>query len=241
MLNKHQLENFLCELEIEATHKDIIFNVLDKIKSNAKAQNVFDSFYIPYMEKGELDYNAFYKEALPELWEILPDIHKYTINLATLFAMAPHSEHFYTEKGFEKASKVSDKVAKVAHFDSGEDNYFVNKEGALVLNDMEKVVLKNYAGSSVNGKTKLAFTEVGTGKKDKQGNEIMKQTAYVISGDKAQEVPAAFSQKQVVDKGNMFAYYTSYDYKSSAGEVILYNGEKAFSIGKKVSMIYKFA
>jgi len=54
-------------------------------------------------------------------------------------------------------------------------------------------------------------------------------------------VPAAFSQKQVVDKGNMFAYYTSYDYKSSAGEVILYNGEKAFSIGKKVSMIYKFA
>ncbi|MBR0413770.1 MAG: hypothetical protein IJI67_01705 [Clostridia bacterium] len=193
---------------------------------------------VNYLEAGKkVSYNSgdCYVDTAAKTVRIIMDFDYLKTKLGTLYTVP------YTEKGFEKAAKVTDKVSKVAHFDSGEDNYFVNKDGALVLNDIEKVVLKNYASSSVNGKTKLAFTEVGTGKKDKQGNEIMKQTAYVISGDKALEVPAVFNQKQIVDKGSMFAYYTSYDYKATAGEVILYNGEKAFSIGKKVSMIYKFA
>jgi hypothetical protein len=33
------------------------------------------------------------------LWELLPEIHKYTVNLAVLFALAPYSEHFYYENG----------------------------------------------------------------------------------------------------------------------------------------------
>ena len=93
------LKNFLSELVIEENYQTAIFDTLKKIKENDEASALFFSFYTPYKEKGELDYNALYKETLPKMWELLPDIHKYTVNLAVLFALAPYSEHFYIENG----------------------------------------------------------------------------------------------------------------------------------------------
>ena len=87
----------------------------------------------------------------------------------------------------------------------------------------------------------MVFTAVGTGKKDKFGNEIMDETAYVINGKKAEKMDKVFTSKNIVDKGNMFAFYTSYDYKKGAGEMKLFNGEKVISLSKQVSVIYKFA
>ena len=94
------LKSFLSELKIEEAHQDKIFEVLEKIQENDEASELFSSFFVPYKEKGELDYDAFYKESLPKLWALLPEIHKYEINLATLFSLAPYSEKFYIEKGF---------------------------------------------------------------------------------------------------------------------------------------------
>ena len=81
------LKSFLTELAIEENHQTVIFETLEKIKENGEACELFFSFYTPYKEKGELDYDVFYKESLPKLWELLPEIHKYTINLAVLFAL----------------------------------------------------------------------------------------------------------------------------------------------------------
>ena len=99
MSDKQKLKNFLSELAISDEHQDVIFDTLKKIEENEEACKLFFSFYTPYKEKGELDYDALYKEALPKMWELLPDIHKYTVNLAVLFALAPYSEHFYIENG----------------------------------------------------------------------------------------------------------------------------------------------
>lgn len=99
MFDKTVLKNFLEELKIEKSHSDVIFNTLDSIEANDKARELFLSFYSPYKEKGELDYQALIKEALPKLWE-LPKMHKYEINLAVLFSLAPFAEPFYLQKGF---------------------------------------------------------------------------------------------------------------------------------------------
>lgn len=147
----------------------------------------------------------------------------------------------YDEKDFGAATMVYKAAAKVAHFDSGEDNYFVLANGTLVKNDAKKEILKNYSHASANGKTKLVFTSTDSGKKDKEGNPIMEETAYVISGDKAIKTAAAINQKPVVDKNDMFAYYTAFDFKKSTGTVVLFNGQKTIDLGKKVSFIYKFA
>ena len=147
----------------------------------------------------------------------------------------------YTEKDFGKSTLISDKAAKVAHFDSGDDVYFALANNTLVMNNEKTAVLKNYASSSLNNKVKMVFTAVGTGKKDKFGNEIMDETAYVINGKKAEKMDKVFTSKNIVDKGNMFAFYTSYDYKKGAGEMKLFNGEKVISLSKQVSVIYKFA
>jgi len=99
MLDKKLLGKFLCELEIEDAHQEKIFDVLLKISKDEGARELFLSYYTPYREIGKLDYNALYKEALPSISEMLPSVHRYEINLAVLFALAPYSEHFYTEKG----------------------------------------------------------------------------------------------------------------------------------------------
>lgn len=96
------LRCFLSELKIEEEHQLIIFDTLKKIEKHDEAKKLFFSFYTPYKEKGELDYDVFYKESLPKLWELLPDIHKYTINLAVLFALAPYSERFYYDTGVSR-------------------------------------------------------------------------------------------------------------------------------------------
>ncbi|MBQ3432061.1 MAG: hypothetical protein IJG23_04680 [Clostridia bacterium] len=147
----------------------------------------------------------------------------------------------YDEKGFGKEKMVSKKAAKVAHFESGEDIYFTLADNTLVKNDEKTVVLKNYGYASNNEKVKMIFTSVGTGKKDKYGNEIMKDTAYVLGGKKPEKIDTVFTSKNIVDKGNMFAFFTSYDYKSGSGEMKLFNGKKVISLSKQVSMIYKFS
>ena len=96
------LQYFLSDLTISAEHQSVIFDTLSKIEKNDEAKKLFFSFYTPYKEKGELDYNTFYKENLPKLWELLPDIHKYTINLAVLFALAPYSERYYYDTGVSR-------------------------------------------------------------------------------------------------------------------------------------------
>ncbi len=96
------LKAFLSELTINEEHQSVIFDTIEKIKGNDAARELFFSFYTPYKEKGELDYDVFHKESLPKLWELLPDIHKYTINLASLFALAPYSERFYYDTGVSR-------------------------------------------------------------------------------------------------------------------------------------------
>lgn len=102
MFDKQKLKNFLEELTIDAASQDAIFKTLEKIEGNCEARELFYSFFTPYAEKGVLDYDALYKEALPKMWELLEGVHKYTVNLATLFALAPYSEHFYIENGVSR-------------------------------------------------------------------------------------------------------------------------------------------
>ena len=96
------LKAFLSELAIAEEHQSVIFETLEKIEANDEARALFYSFYTPYKERGELDYDAFHKEALPKMWELLPEIHKYAINLAMLFALAPYSEKFYEKPGISR-------------------------------------------------------------------------------------------------------------------------------------------
>ena len=102
MFDKQKLKIFLEELTIDTDSQDAIFKTLEKIEENCEASELFYSFFTAYAEKGVLDYDALYKEALPKLWELLDGVHKYTVNLATLFALAPYSEHFYIENGVSR-------------------------------------------------------------------------------------------------------------------------------------------
>ena len=99
MIDIEVLRFFLTELEIDTEHMSLLFEVLEKIEAEEESRKIFSSFYTPYKEKGILDYQSLIKECLPKLWDILGDIHNYKINYAILFALAPHSEHFYLEKG----------------------------------------------------------------------------------------------------------------------------------------------
>ena len=146
----------------------------------------------------------------------------------------------YTEKGFEEATLAAQKAAKVAHFESGDDNYYVLPDNTLVKNEESNVVLKDYISSSPNEKVKMAITGKGTDKKDKNGNEIVEKTAYVLAGEEPEKVKTVFTSKNIVDKGNMFAFFTSYDFKKGCGEMMLFNGQKVVALGKEVSVIYKF-
>lgn len=212
------------------------YELFDSMKSRA-----FLSVSPDGMKQLEIDkkigYNSgdCYVDTAAKKINIIMDMDYLKTKVGKLYSVS------YTENDFGKATLISDKAAKVAHFDSGNDVYFALANNTLVLNDEKTAVLKNYASSSLNNKVKMVFTSVGTGKKDKFGNEIMKETAYVINGKKAEKIDKVFTSKNIVDKGNMFAFYTSYDYKKAAGEVKLFNGQKVIDLGKKVSIIYKFA
>lgn len=147
----------------------------------------------------------------------------------------------YTEGGFGEAKLISDKAAKTVHFDSGDDIYFVTADNSLVKNDEKTVLLKDYGFSSDNGSAKVAFTSVSTGEKNKYGKEITEDTAYLISGDKALKLGKIFTDKPITVKGDMLAFYTSFDYKESSGDVVVYNGNEAVKLTSPVSMIYKFS
>ena len=146
----------------------------------------------------------------------------------------------YTEKGFEEATLVAKKAAKVVHFESGDDNYYVLADNTLVKNEESNAVLKDYISTCSNEKVKMVITGKGTGKKDKYGNEIIKKKTYALGGEEPQEVKTPVADKNIVDKGNMFAYFTSYDFKKASGEMMLFNGEQVVELGKQVSVIYKF-
>ena len=213
----------------------VVYKLFDQIKSRAFcAVNLKGAKYLNAGEKAEYNSGDCYVDTAAKTIHIIMNFDYLKSKVGQLYNVP------YTEEDFGEAKLVAEKAAKVAHFDSGEDNYYVLANNALVLNDEKTVVLKDYSGASNNGKVKLAFTSIGTGKKDDFGNEIMEDTAYVISGDKASKIASVFNQRQIVDKGSIFAYYTTYDYKKGAGEMMLYNGEKTFSLGKKVSHIYKF-
>ena len=212
------------------------YKLFDAIKSRA-----FLSINSDGMKQLEINnkttYNSgdCYVDTVSKKINIIMDMDYLKTKVGKLYSVA------YTEKGFDKSTLISDKAAKVAHFDSGDDVYFALANNTLVLNNEKTAVLKNYSASSLNNKVKMVFTSIGTGKKDKFGNEIMKETAYVINGKKTEKIDKVFTSKTIVDKGNMFAFYTSYDYKKGAGDVKLFNGQKVIDLGKKVSFIYKFA
>ena len=212
------------------------YKLFDALKSRAFfAVNADGLKTLKIDDKTTYNSGDCYVDTAAKKINIIMDMDYLKTKVGKLYSVA------YTEKDFGKSTLISDKAAKVAHFDSGDDVYFALANNTLVMNNEKTAVLKNYASSSLNNKVKMVFTAVGTGKKDKFGNEIMDETAYVINGKKAEKMDKVFTSKNIVDKGNMFAFYTSYDYKKGAGEMKLFNGEKVISLSKQVSVIYKFA
>ena len=212
------------------------YKLFDALKSRAFfAVNADGLKTLKIDDKTTYNSGDCYVDTAAKKINIIMDMDYLKTKVGKLYSVA------YTEKDFGKSTLISDKAAKVAHFDSGDDVYFALANNTLVMNNEKTAVLKNYASSSLNNKVKMVFTAVGTGKKDKFGNEIMDETAYVINGKKAEKMDKVFTSKNIVDKGNMFAFYTSYDYKKGAGEMKLFNGEKVITLSKQVSVIYKFA
>lgn len=146
----------------------------------------------------------------------------------------------YTDEKFETPKKIVKGAAKVAHFNSEKDYYYVLSNNTLVKNNAKTVVLKDYGRSSLNPDLPLVYTSIGTGKKNKYGFEITENKAYYITGGKALELGDIFENREIVTKNKMFAYYTSFDYKTSTGAVTLYNGKELVDLGKKVGYIYSF-
>ena len=146
----------------------------------------------------------------------------------------------YTKEEFGKPAKISAGASAVAHFISDKDYYFVTASSVLVKNNVKTPVLKDYAYSSNTPDVPIVFTSVSTGKKNKYGMEITKDTAYMINGSNAVVIGKIFNDKAVVTKDNMFAFYTDFNYKTSSGAVTLFNGKELISLGKKVGCIYSF-
>lgn len=155
-------------------------------------------------------------------------------NVGTLYTAA------YTAKGFEKIEKVSSKAVKLAHFNSASDVYFVNSDSSLVRNNANTVVMKNYGYSSLTPETPVVFMSVPTGKKDKYGNALTTDTAYMITSKGAQKLGKMYSDKGVTPKASAFAYFETFDVNTNKGKAVLYNGSKLVQLGDSVSIIYNF-
>ena len=213
----------------------VVYKLFEEIKSRAFITVSPKGLEVLKTDEGS-EYNSgdCYVDTANQRVVIIMDFDYSKSKVGTLYTVA------YDAEGFGNSKKVSDKAAKVAHFDVKDDVYFVTANGALVRNEAKNVVLENYGYSVTGGKAPIAFDSIQTGKTDDYGNAITDDTAFLILGDKALKLGKLFKQKEVIVKGNMFACYTDYDYKTQSGNMVVYNGEKVLTFDSDVSVVYRF-
>ena len=214
----------------------VIYKLFDDIKTRE-----FLSVGLKGKEKLEIgekiSFNSgdVYVDTVNKKINIIMDFDYLKAKVGTLYTVA------YDAEGFGNSKLISDKAYKVAHFDSKDGCYFVTDSGNLVLDDIKNIVLEGYSYSHTDGRVKIAFTSKDTGEKDTYGNAITDDTAFLIKENKAVKLGKIFVNKELVTKGDMFAFYTDYDYTKTSGSMTLYNGEKLIKFDDEVSMVYKFA
>lgn len=100
MTTRDELARFLDELNFSQEETSETLNIFDRIQENEEARRLFDSYYIPFKEKHELDFDSFVQNCLPKVTE-LTGIHRYKVNLSLCAALAPHSKYFYDKLGLD--------------------------------------------------------------------------------------------------------------------------------------------
>ena len=229
------LYDFAAAKKPDIAKVSVVYKLFDEIKSREFMRVSFAG-----KEKLEIDektdYNSgdVYVDATNKRITVIMDYDYLKAKVGTLYTVA------YDAEGFGNTKLISDKAAKVAHFDSQKGVYFVSANGNLVLDEVKNIVLEGYAFSFKNGTVPIAFTSEATGKTDDYGNEITNDTAYLIQENKAVKLGTMFTNKDLVSKGNMFAFYSDYDYKAASGNMLVFNGEKLVKLNSPVSVVYKF-
>lgn len=231
--------NFAAAKKVNINSVKAVYTIFEKIRSKAlyaiTAKDVFELKTEKGKEYNNADCFVDYKNnKVNYIANFNYLAKKLSEESGTLYSVS------YTKDGFGKPSKVSDGAASVAHFVSDKDYYFVTAQSVLVNNNVKKAVLKNYAYSSNNPDVPIVFSSVATGKKNSYGMEETKDTAYLIIDSKPVKIGEMFKNKPVVTKGNMFAFYTDFNFKNSSGSVTLFNGKELVNLGKKVGCIYSF-
>lgn len=213
----------------------VVYKLFDEIKTREfLSVGLKGEARLDIGEKVSYNSGDVYVDTANKKVNIIMDFDYLKGKVGTLYTVAFDSE------GFGNSKLISDKAAKVAHFDSKDGSYFVTKNGNLVLDNPKNIVLESYAYAHNDGRVKIAFTSKDTGKKDEYGNAITDDTAFLIKGNQAIKIGKMFVNKELVIKGDMFAFYTDYDYKKTSGSMTLYNGEKLIKFDDEVSMVYKF-
>ena len=229
------LYNFEKAKKPDISKVKVAYKLFDEIKSRTFSAVGFDGEEQLVINK-DTEYNSgdcFVDTQSGEI-HIIMDFDYLDKKVGTLYSVA------YDKKGFGTATRISEDAAKVAHFESSDGVYYVLANGSLVHNDAKTLVLKNYAYSATNAQAKIAYTSKDTGKKDDFGNAVTIDTAYLIDGNQSVKLGEILKTKEIIVKGDMLAFYTSYDYKETNGTLMLYNGEELIKLGDKVSMVYTF-
>lgn len=214
---------------------NIVYKLFDDIKVRKLTAVTVDGETVFSPEKaGEYNSGDCFVDTQNKKISVIMNVDYLKTKVGTLYTAK------YGENGFEDIKTVSKAAAKVAHFNSADDVYFVNAKNELVKNDVKTVVLKDYGKPCIMGGVPIVYTSVDSGKKDKYGNKVNIETAYLISGGKAQKLGDVPDNKPIITKASAFAYFKSYDFAKNVGEAVIYNGSKTIELGKKVSVIYDF-
>jgi len=97
------LEDFLPRLKVSDEDKREILAAYRELSENEEADEILDTIIGKYAERGELDYTKLTDEQLPHL-EKISGMHRYRVNMATLFPLLPFTEPYY------KKAEVSERV-----------------------------------------------------------------------------------------------------------------------------------
>jgi hypothetical protein len=226
--------NFEKALKPDINKVTVAYKLFDDIKSRSFIGIGFDGIF-NFNAGKNIQYNSAdcFVDTLNNKVSVIMNFDYLKSNVGTLYTAT------YTASAFDKVTKITDKAYQVAHFNSNQ-TYFVNSDSSLVKDNVRNVVLKDYSYSSSVPSVPLVFTSISTGKKDKFGNLIKKDTAYMINEKGAVKLGSIDNNKQIVPKASAFAYFTDFSYDTNKGNAVIYNGSKFIKLGNSVSIIYNF-
>ena len=95
---RNELEALLPRLCVTEEYKAEIFSAYDKITSIDEARNILISVITEYKDRGTIDYTTLVDKLMPRMEE-LTGMHRYRVNMATIFPLLPYSKTFYEKAG----------------------------------------------------------------------------------------------------------------------------------------------